>query len=456
MTDRHLQTRRRFLHDLGVSTLSVPFLSGLPSLYGDGIPTARKQRLVIVFSPNGTLPDQFWPDQTGEDFACKSILKPLEPYRKRMLIMKGIANKVRGDGDGHMRGMSCLLTARELFPGNIQGGSDTPAGWAKGISIDQELKRYLQSHEASRTRFGSLEFGVAVPDRADPWTRMSYAGPNKPLAPVSDPEVMLAKLYGDTHNRENLASIVEGVKADLQRVAKKLSPQDKAVLEEHLALVRDMEREIAAAAGQETLEHPMPEIDPDIELVNDNTPRISRMQIDLLVNAMANDMTRIATLQFMRSVGQARMNWLGIKDGHHSLSHEPDTNEESQEKLQKINAWFAGELAYLVKRLAETPESGGDGTMLDNTLVIWLNELGKGNSHTLNDIPFLAIGGAPGLRMGRFLDFSRYKEREDGKMKVVGRVPHNRLWLAIAKSMGHELETFGLPSLSTDGALDLS
>jgi len=75
-----------------------------------------------------------------------------------------------------MRGIGCLLTGIELFPGNIQGGSDTPAGWASGISIDQELKNYFQSREDTRTRFGSLEFGVGVTDRADPWTRMSYGG----------------------------------------------------------------------------------------------------------------------------------------------------------------------------------------------------------------------------------------------------------------------------------------
>ena len=68
-------------------------------------------------------------------------MKPLAPYHNRMLVLNGLHNKVRGDGDSHMRGMSCLLTGIELFPGNIQGGSDTPAGWAKGISIDQEIKK---------------------------------------------------------------------------------------------------------------------------------------------------------------------------------------------------------------------------------------------------------------------------------------------------------------------------
>jgi hypothetical protein len=72
-------------------------------------------------------------------------LKPLEPFKDRLLTLQGLSNRVRGDGDNHMRGMSCLLTGIELFPGNIQGGSHTPAGWASGLSIDQELKNFLQS-----------------------------------------------------------------------------------------------------------------------------------------------------------------------------------------------------------------------------------------------------------------------------------------------------------------------
>ncbi|HEV7868202.1 MAG TPA: DUF1552 domain-containing protein, partial [Chthoniobacteraceae bacterium] len=151
--------RRQFLRNLGISAAALPFLAGLPSLTGAPLPQ-RRQRVVIMFSPNGTLPSQFWPDQEGADFEFKSILKPLEPFRDRTLLLNGIYNKIRGDGDSHMRGMSCLLTAIELFPGNVQGGSDTPAGWASGISIDQELKNFLQKNPETRTRLGSLELGV--------------------------------------------------------------------------------------------------------------------------------------------------------------------------------------------------------------------------------------------------------------------------------------------------------
>src|SRR5687767_344015 len=117
-------TRREFIRRLGLGAAALPFVCNLPSL-GFANTQGRKHRL---------------------------------------LTLHGVCDKVRGDGDNHMRGMGCLLTGIELFPGNIQGGSDTPAGWASGLSIDQEIKNYLQVKDETRTRFGSLEFGVVVPD----------------------------------------------------------------------------------------------------------------------------------------------------------------------------------------------------------------------------------------------------------------------------------------------------
>jgi hypothetical protein len=432
--------RRQFIRDLGLSAAAIPLVMGLPSL-GLANPPGKKQRLIILFSPNGTIPPQFWPDEQGEQFTLKRILEPLAPFQKDLLILRGISNKVRGDGDGHMRGMSCLLTAIELFPGNIQGGSHTPAGWAKGISIDQEIKNFLQSRSETRTRFGSLEFGVAVPHRADPWTRMCYAGPNQPVAPIDDPYQMFEKLYGSMKDKESLKSILDDVREDLRKVSAKISTEDKHLLEQHLEFVRAMEQDLQSADEQD-LRHPVPEFDPGVANENDNIPRLSKMQIDLLVNSFVNDMARVATLQYTNSVGNARMRWLGVEEGHHALSHDPDLNEESQEKLTKINVWFCEELASLAQKLAATPEPNGEGTMLDNTLIIWTNELGKGNSHTLDNIPFVLIGNGCGFRMGRSLRFNN--------------VAHNRLWLALAASFGHPISTFGNPKLSEGGPLDLA
>jgi Protein of unknown function (DUF1552) len=430
-------SRREFIRDVGISAGALPFILNLPSL-GFANQERRKQRLVVMFSPNGVIPSTFWPDEEGENFKFKESLKPLEPFRKRTLTLYGVCDKLRGDGDNHMRGMGCLLTGIELFPGNIQGGSDTPAGWAKGISIDQEIKNALQSRPETRSRFGSLEFGVMVPNRADTWSRMVYSGANKPIAPIDDPYQMFAKLYGRAKDQESVKSILDDLQDDLHKVGSLVSSEDRQLLEEHATFVREMELELKDSEAHD-VGHAVPELEPGVKHVNAEMPKISKMQIDLMVNCFAADFARVATLQFTNSVGQARMRWIGVTESHHELSHHPDSNKKSQEALTNINKWYCEQLAYLAQRLAETPEPGGSGSLLDNTLLVWTNELGKGNSHTLNDIPFVLVGNGLDFRMGRAL---KYKK-----------VAHNRLLLALANGMGHHIERFGNPNLCGDGAL---
>ncbi len=428
--------RREFIRRLGMGAATVPFVLNLPSL-GFANQQQRKQRLVIMFSPNGVIPSAFWPDEQGEKFAFKEILKPLEPLRNRTLILNGICDRVRGDGDNHMRGIGCLLTGIELFPGNVQGGSHTPAGWSSGISIDQEIKNYLQRDAKTRTRFGSLEFGVLVPERADTWTRMVYSGPNKPIAPIDDPYQMLAKLYGKLKDQETLKSVLDEVQVDLAKVGKIVSKEDRRLLEEHTTFVREMEQELAAA--KQDVGHAVPKLEPGVKHENDNIPRASKLQIDLMVNSFAADFARVATLQYTNSVGGAKMRWLGVEEGHHELSHEPDSNEKAQEKLTKINKWFCEQLAYLASQLAKTPEPGGGGSLLDNTLIVWTNELGKGNSHTLDNTPFVLVGGGLDFRMGRSVKLPN--------------LPHNRLLLSLAHGMGHQIKRFGNPDYCGEGPM---
>lgn len=433
-------TRRDFIRNLGLGAAALPFIHNLPSL-GFANQTKRKQRLVVIFSPNGVVPNTFWPDEEGAKFTLKDSLKPLYPFQDRTLVLKGVCDKIRGDGDGHMRGIGCLLTGIELFPGNIQGGSDTPAGWSSGISIDQEIKNHLQKDPATRTRFGSLEFGVMVPDRADTWTRMVYAGPNKPVAPIDDPYQMFAKLYGRVKDRQALAGVLDDVTDDLKKLSGAVSAADRRLLDEHATFVREMAQDLKAAAEAKA-GHKMPDLEPGLKHENDQIPRISKTQIDLMVNSFVNDFARVATLQYTNSVGGARMRWLGITEGHHEMSHEPDTNTKVQEKLTKINQWFCGEMAYLAMRLADTPEPGGPGSLLDNTLIIWTNELGKGNSHTMDNIPFVLVGNGLPFKMGRSLKLPK--------------VPHNRLLLSLAHGFGHNIKTFGNRDHCGAGPLSLS
>jgi len=432
-----INSRRDFLRRLGIGAGALPFVLNLPSLCFAN-QQARKQRLVIIFSPNGVVPKTFWPDEEGENFTLKESLKPLAAMKDKTLILHGVCDKVRGDGDNHMRGIGCLLTGAELFPGNIQGGSDTPAGWASGLSIDQELKNFLQGKPEMHTRFGSLEFGVMVPDHADTWTRMVYTGPNKPVAPIDNPYQMFQKLYGRMKDQENLLSVLDDLQDDLKKINAAVSAEDRQLLDEHTTLVREMEQELRQSDAAD-VGHAVPQLEAGVKAENDNMPQISKMQIELMVNSFAADFSRVATLQYTNSVGGAKMHWLGVDEGHHELSHHEDSKTESQEKLTRINKWYCEQLAYLAKRLSETPEPGGEGSLLDNTLIVWTNELGKGNSHTLDNIPFVLVGGGLDFKMGRSLK--------------CGKVAHNRLWLSLAEAFGHDLKRFGNPDFCGDGPL---
>jgi uncharacterized protein DUF1552 len=441
--------RRDFLAKVGLGAAAANLALHLPS-FAITDPESRpaKKRIVFVFSPNGVVPKHFWPRQSspggaGADFELPRILQPLAEFKNRMLTLNGICNKIKGDGDGHMRGIGCLLTGIELFPGDVQGGSDTPAGWSRGISVDRHLRNKLQADPTTRTRFGSLEFGVMVPDRADTWTRMSYAGPNQPVAPIDDPYRMFDKLYGTSKNRQLLASVLDDLTEDLHTIEQRVSTEDRPLLQDHLTMIREVEKELQADLANQGREsgprHALPSLPSNVPKQNDNMPKLCQMQIELLAQSFAADFARVATVQITNSVGNATMRWLGIDQGHHTLSHEPDSNEQAYEKLIQINTWYCAQIAHLARRLDAIPEPGGQGSLLDHTTIVWTNELGKGNSHTRDNIPFVLVGGGLGWQMGRALDFPK--------------VPHNRLLMSFCAAMGHPEPTFGNPDFCAAGPL---
>lgn len=434
---RHSQSRRGFMRDLGLSAAAIPFVLNLPGV-GLANQTLRKRRLVIMFTPNGVVPKNFWPEEEGENFSLRESTAPLQPFQGRTLFLRGVGDKVRGDGDNHMRGIGCLLTGVELFPGNVLGGcTEHPAGWSRGSSIDQELKTFLQQSPETRTRFGSLQFGIGVPERSDTWTRMVYAGPNKPVTPINSPYQMFHQLYSVNKHRQNLKSILDALQQDFKKLKTTVSSADRQILEEHASFVRDFEQELKHTQDERTQTPPI--LPPGIKDDLANMPQLSKMQIDLLVNSFAADFARIVTLQYNHSTSDATMPWINVDGRHHDLSHRPDDDAETQKKLTLIDRWYCEQLAYLAQRLSDTPEPGGQGSLLDNTTIVWTNELGQGNSHSLDNTPFVLVGGGLDFRMGRSLRLND--------------VPHNRLLMSLAHAFEHHITQFGNPDYCAAGPL---
>jgi hypothetical protein len=163
----------------------------------------------------------------------------------------------------------------------------------------------------------------------------------------------------------------------------------------------------------------------------DQTPEVVDSQIELIAASLACDLTRVASFQYtLGENDNVGYPWLGINDGHHNLTHAADSDAQSWEQVAQIREWYAEKFAQLLDRLEQITE--GDGTLLDNTMVVWASELGIGNTHSFKSTPFVVAGGAGGqIETGRYLEFDEAIE-------------HNRLLVSMCQAMGlSDVETFG-------------
>lgn len=401
--------RRAFLGAAGATAITLPFWR---ALRGEAQGATYPKRLLLVFSPNGTWPGEFFPDGGERDFSFRRILAPLEPYRNKVMVLEGVHQRITsvGPGDGHQKGMGCLWTGVELLPGSTMGGCDScpPVSFPGGPSVDQHVALAI----GNETPFRSVELGMDNGNNENVWTRMIYDRPGNPLPPEDDPLQAFGRLFGNLEQdptegdrlRTLRQSVLDFAQEDFQRLSPRLGTADRQRLDSHLTSVRELERRLQAMPniGASCVIPNIP--DPGALNDDDNNPAVLQAMTDMTVMAFACDLTRVASLQWNNSVGQSSFPWLGFNDRHHDLSHEGDSNGEAVEKIIRINEWYAEQFAELLRQLDSIPE--GDGTLLDNTLVVWGNELGKGNSHTRNNIPWvLAGGGAGAIEMGRYLSF---------------------------------------------------
>ncbi|MEZ4339975.1 MAG: DUF1552 domain-containing protein [Sandaracinaceae bacterium] len=429
-------TRRSWLRGIGLGAAAV----ALPSM-GRADPPARPMRLASIITPCGTIRARWGRRESDTDFSFREILRPFEPVRDQVLVLSGIDMAVAqlGDGGGHQRGPGGILTGQPLLPGDFCGGIDCShgrSGWAAGPSIDQ----VVADRVAGRTRIRSLELGVRLTG-ANNRHRVSFRAANQPLPPDNDPFHVYQRIFAGTgmdaarleRVRRERRSVLDLVGDELRSLERWMPGARRDRLDAHLESIRDAERQLDAAAGGAVCEAPPLEerFDP---LAGHFYPTVSRLHLELTALAFACDATRVMTMFYSGGTSQQTFPWLRIREQHHQLSHEPDSNRAAQEKLVAINAWYAEEVARFVARLASIPE--GDGTLLDHTLVFFGNELAKGNAHTRDDMRLLLAGGrAAGLRPGRWLWCDHR--------------PHNDLLVSLGRGMGLDLERFGHPDFCT-------
>ena len=457
-------SRRKLLGGLGALTVALTSpIWRAATVFGQDANAKAAKRFISMFSANGTIQKSFFQQDAGTDLpiSLMPILKPLEMHKDKLLVLKGlhmystvedVLNKTNGmeganviagkPGGPHMRGPGAMLTGGSLLPGSFTG-SGGPAGWADRISVDQ----YIAGRIGKDTQYPSLEFGVRITGQ-EPLKVISYKGANQPANPVDDPFQMYSRIFANANLSDDQLkkliaerqSVLDFLKDDLNRLEARVSSEDKAKLEAHLAGIRSIEQGLANSGnGCKPLVMPAKY---DAHAM-DKFPAAARLQLDLMILAHKCNMTKVSTYMWANADSWQYFPWIGVNEEHHTLSHSGDNDAAATQKLITINTWHSTEFNYMLDQFAAVTEADGSN-MLDNMLILWGNELGAGNTHTYKNIPWVIAGSAGGfLKTGRQVN---YKD-----------LPHNNLLVSVCNAMGfNDVQTFGIPGVCTGPLMGLT
>jgi hypothetical protein len=417
LTKRHLR-RRTFLKGVG-ATLALPLLDAMvPALTAQSLTAARPiRRLGFIYMPNGVARNfsgiNYWtPVGEGASFEFSPILKPLEPFRDRMVVISGLAqHQADAHDDGangdHTRGTSSWLTG--VHPKRTEG-----ADIRNGISADQ-----IAAAEIGRdTAQPSLELAIDLNFLGGQcensyacayMNTLSWSTATTPLPTENNPRIVFERLFGDggtseqrlSRAREN-RSILDSVLADLDRLQKSLGPSDRTKVADYVDAVREVERRIQRVENRNASD--LPDLNQPSG-IPDRFDEHVKLMYELQWLAYRADITRVVTFMLGRELNFRTYPEIGITEGHHGLSHHQD-NPNQLAKYAKLGTYQAELFGGFLEKLRSTPE--GDGTLLEHSLFLYGAGLSNPNLHAHYDLPLVLVGSAAGkLRGGRHIVYKQ-------------------------------------------------
>ncbi len=432
-------TRRRFLRGTGV-LMALPFLDSLPSFAvaqtspspADPTTPPRRypQRFGAIFMGCGINPDHWWAKGNGESMELSKTLAPLAPLNKKLNVIDGIFNKPAVGVGIHPGQTGNILTGMPLMRGAVL---------RSGISIDQVLANRL----GQETMQPSLVLGCEQPMSGYHETNFSMAysshiswqSPDSPVPMEVYPSLAFDSLF-ENRGSKRMQSVIDRVKDDASRLSRQISAEDNQKLEEYLTSVREVEKRVdrmradANQAQENARGASQPLITmkrPDNGLPEDIREHM-RLMCDIVALGFQTDKTRIASLVLCRDFSGLYYPFLGVRAAHHGASH-----DDLSEGYEAISRYYINNLLYLATRLDAMPE--GEGTVLDNTCLLYLSSMFSGSRHDNTKLPILTLGSLGGtLATGRTLD---YGTKSDDERKLCS------LYLSLMDRMGVELPRFG-------------
>lgn len=428
----HQHSRRQFLRGAGV-VMALPWLESLPVWGAEpatrgALPPAPK-RLAVLFMANGVNPKYWTATGTGAAMELGETLSPLESVKGKVNFIKGLYNQA-AVGVGIHPGMT----------GNLLSGAPLTKGAELhgGVSMDQVLARHLGDQtvqpsmvlgcEQPVTGYHETNFSMAYS------SHISWQSPTSPVPMEVYPSLAFDSLF-DNRGQQRNQSVLDRVKDQAASLGRQVSAADKAKIDEYLTSVREVEKRAenmraakaradANAKGDPRMTITMKR--PDNGLPEDIREHM-RLMCDIVALGFQTDKTRLATLLLCRDISGLFYPFLDAKLAHHLASHEED------DAFMRINKYYVSQFAYLIEKLQSMPE--GEGTVLDNSCLVFMSNMWSGKNHDSNKVPLLTAGGLGGtLETGRVLDFT---EAGNDNRKLCS------LYLSLMDRMGVKLDQFG-------------
>ncbi|HEY4328962.1 MAG TPA: DUF1552 domain-containing protein [Phycisphaerae bacterium] len=445
--------RRTFLKGIGAA-IALPLLDAMvpgslrSAFAAESIaaPAAKAAtRLGFIYVPNGIVMQNWTPAKAGAEFEITRILKPLESYRDKTLVISRLMShnaNALGDGGGdHARAGAAFLTGAHP---KKTGGSDI----YNGVSVDQALAAEI----GGQTRLPSLEvslddtrtIGHCDSGYSCAYTNsLSWKSPTTPNPPEASPRLLFERLFGDVdtsidaETRARRAkyrqSILDMTRDETARLVNDLGANDKRKMDEYLTTIREVEKRVQRVEQDDR--QIVPSIDKPAGIPSSFT-EYAKLMYDLQALALQADVTRIITLVVGREGSVRTYEEIGIPDPHHPLSHHQN-RPEALEKLTQINTHHMELFAYFVGKLASTRE--GDGSLLDHTMLMYGCGLSDSNRHIPENLPILVVGGGNGQ-----VDGGRH-------IMLQNDTPVANLFLSLMDRMGAHPKSFG----DSTGRLDI-
>lgn len=429
-------SRRTVLRGMGTAAVALPFLDSMvPAL---AAPTKSPVRLAFLYVPNGIMMRDWNPpvDYEGKFQEFPRAMKPLEAFRGDMLQLGNLTHNsgralLDGAGD-HGRCSGSYLTGIQV--------KKTTIDIRASISCDQIIANKI----GGETRFPSLELGMDDARQAGDCdsgyscaytNNLAWRSETQPLPPTLDPRVFFERLFGDgvilspeerARQAKERQSILDFVTTDTKKLETSLGPTDKRKLDEYLSSIREVERQL------EKTEKDNKQINPGMDKpygVPADFAEHFKLLTDMMTIAFQSDMTRVVTFLVTREGTSRAYREIGIPDGHHPCTHHQN-KPDLMEKVSQINEYHTKQLAGFLAKLKSTPD--GDGSLLDNSMIIYGAGLSDGNRHLHEDLPTLLIGRGGG-----------YLNNPGRRIVYRKETPMCNLHLALMDGMGVPLEHFG-------------